>query len=162
MFLSGKVLFDKTGSLSKFISEVKKLDKKQFKPAKKGFPSEIKKYALWDMFDDLEGIYEKDSFEFHNVYYNFLGNVLWNYLAFLGFQDIPPSRVGSFFSEKKTQEKYRIPEFPDKEFVTLYLKAMKLESKENMMKNYKKLTKHCHNKMGFKGIDGWKVRTKLK
>lgn len=58
-------------------------------------------------------------------------------------------------------EKYHLEEFPDKEFVKLYIKCMKINEKEIMLKNYQKLTNYVLKKLNWKDIDGWKFRSEL-
>ncbi len=157
MFLTGKVLFDKTGELKKLIEISKKWNEKKFKKSDK-IKKEINKYALWDMRDNLEEVYESDSNDFYYVYYNFLDNVFYNYGEFLGFENINSNKLSRFLSNEKDKKKYNVNEFSDKKFVKIFLDAQKLESKNEMMIKYQKLTEYVLEKMGGFNIDGWNFK----
>lgn len=161
MYSTGKVLFDKTGEIKKIIKVAKKFNVKRFKKAS-GFKKEISKYALWDMLDNLEEVYEKGKEDFNFVYYNYLKNILSNYCSFIGYEEFGSHKVLRFLTDSKDMIKYGLFDFPDKEFIELFVKCIELNDKEEMMINYKILTDYVLDKMSFKGIDGWKTRSKLK
>ena len=156
MFVTGKVLFDKTGELKEIIEYSKKFLRKSFpKPDKIGV--ELSKYHLWDMQDNLEEVYEQDKEDFSFVYYNFLNKLIQEYSKFLGFESFPVNKTRRFLEDKKDKKKYAVNDFPDKKFKKMFLKAMKL--KDKMMGSYKKLINYVLNKMGGFDINGWKIKS---
>lgn len=160
MFTTGRVLFDKNGDLSKIIKIAKKFNKKKFaKPDSSAI--ERMKYSIWDKRDNLEEIYDANGDEFDFVYYNFIGDLFENYSEFLGFEKIPKNKVKRFLTNEKDRKKYNINEFPDKSFVEMFVKAMNLKNRSEMMEIYDKLTNRLLGKMGGFNIDGWKMRTPL-
>jgi predicted nucleotidyltransferase len=160
MYLTGKILFDKTGDVAKLLQEAKKWGKKKF-PKAKEFQKQIARYSLWDMQDNLEEVYERGKNDFYYVYYNFLENILWNYCSYLGYAEIPAYKARRFLTEKKDMEKYHLEEFPDKKFVKMFINAINLKEKEEMLKQYQNLSEYVLKQMDWKGIDGWKFRGEL-
>lgn len=48
MFLSGKIIFDKTGDITKIIQKAKEYKNKKF-PKPKEYQIQLSRYSLWDM-----------------------------------------------------------------------------------------------------------------
>ncbi|MFA5303858.1 MAG: nucleotidyltransferase domain-containing protein [Candidatus Nanoarchaeia archaeon] len=161
MYSTGKVLFDKTGDVKKIIKIAKKFNVKRFKKAA-CVKKESSKYALWDMLDNLEEVYEKNGREFYFVYYNFLNNIFYNYSQVIGYEDVGCHKVLRFLTDKKDMKKYGLFSFPDNLFIELFVKCFDLSKKDEMMKYYRKLNDYVLKNMGFKGINGWKFRSKIK
>jgi len=90
------------------------------------------------------------------LYYLTLIKALEVYPKFLCVEAPPASKVYRLFTDEKFRKAYMFEEFPDKEFVGLFLSAMK--SKE--LKNLELLIKYIFNKMGGFNINGWRLRTK--
>jgi hypothetical protein len=158
MMLTGKVIFDKTGDLKKAISLARKYDKKKFEKMGK-IPIELNKYAIWDMNDNLEEVYESGKEDFEFVYYNYLQVLFDKYASFVGFVSTGSNKLFRFITNEKDKTKYRIPDFPDREFLDLFVKAIIEKNKNEMMKLYSTLTNHVLNKMGGFDINGWKIRS---
>jgi predicted nucleotidyltransferase len=158
MFSTGKVLFDKTGELKKLISDSRKsLLKKYSKPGK--IQAELAKYHIWDMWDNLEEVYEGEGDEFFFVFYNYLSDLFDTYSKFLQFDSISAHKIKRFLIDEKDKKKYCVRDFPDKEFKKLFLTALKIKEKSKMMIEYKNLTNHVLEKMGGFNINGWKIRS---
>lgn len=158
MFTTGKVLFDKTGDAKELIKKAKEWDKKKYKKIGK-IPLEISKYSLWDMQDNLEEVFEANDEEFYMVYYVHLEKLFESYATYLRYDKIPVHKLKRFLTNEKDKKKYNVTEFPDSEFLKIYVRAIKLEDKNKMMKEYQKLTKHVFDKMGGFNIDGWKIKS---
>lgn len=161
MFCTGKILFDKTGELKKLVQYSKKyLNQKN--PKQNKIQVEIAKYHVWDMYDNLEEVFDAKSEEFIFVFYNDLNELFETYAKFLQFDSLPIHKVRRLLINKKDKKKYLIRNFPDKEFVKIFISAIKIQDKATMMKTYKKLTNHVLKKMGWFNIDGWKIKTPAK
>jgi predicted nucleotidyltransferase len=158
MFVTGKILFDRTGDVKKLAEEAKRYMKKPFKKPNKSM-NEINKYGLWDLQDNLEEVYKRGKNDFSYVYFNVLHETFQYYSKYLGYHSVSINRVRRFLTEKKDQEKYMIPEFPDKKFVTLFIKAMEETDREKMFEYSKKISKHVLNGMGGLEVDGWSIKT---
>ena len=161
MFSTGRVIYDKTGQIKKLVQEAKKWNKKKFKKASKAYIND-KCYFLWDNYDNLEEVYDRGLEDFYFVYYNFLNNIFEFYSAYLGHHNARINKNLRLLKNKKDQVKYDIDPFPDDKFTKLFYDSLKIkEDKAKMMKSYKKLNDYVLDKMGFNGIDGWKVRGRL-
>jgi len=160
MYTTGKILFDKTWDLESIIEKAKDWNKKKYKKPGE-IPTEIDKYFIWDMNDNLEEIADKQWEEFYMTYYVHLEKILEKYSKFLWFEHIPTHKIKRFLIDEKDKKKYNIDNFPDTNFLKMYVEAIKLQDIETMMKNYQQLTKYVLKKMWWFNIDGWKIRTEL-
>lgn len=158
MFMTGRVLFDKTGALKKFIEFAKKDFSKKYSSLSM-VSLELSKYALWDMCDNLEEVFSSGAKDFVFVYHNFLHDLFKYYSAYLRFDFFPAYQVLRFLTNAKDKQKYSIRDFPDKKFEMLFVFAIKLQDKSLMMKTYKELTEHVLDKMGGFNIDGWRIKS---
>ncbi len=120
---------------------------------------ELAKYHIWDMLDNLEEIFESDGREFFFVYYNYLNNLYEVYSKLLRFDSIPVHKLRRFLINGREKKKYHISNFPDGDFVRMYVRALNIENNSKMMKEYKKLTNYVLKKMGGFNIDGWKIKS---
>lgn len=158
MFLTGKILFDKNGDVKKMIQIAKKWEKKKYrKPSK--LIIELNKYFLWDNLDNLQEKYESNEEDFYFVYYNFLNSLFEKYSLYIRYNKVSEHRIMKALTDYNYKKKYWFKDFPDKEFVNLYVKALKLNDRKIMLNNYIKLTKYVHVQMGGFNIDGWKIRS---
>lgn len=158
MFSTGKVIFDKNGDLRKIIANAKKDMLKKY-PRLNFVSVEQTKYALWDMMDNLEEIYDARAKDFPFVYHVQLNSLFEQYSKFVGFESIPPNKLRRFLVNKGDQKKYKISRFPDSKFVKMYLDALCLEDESEMINAYRQLTAHVLRRMGGFNINGWKLRT---
>ena len=158
MFCTGKVLFDKTGELNQLIKDSKKYLVKKY-PKQNKVSVELEKYHIWDMLDNLEEIFEGNGKDFFFIFYNYLNDLFEIYAKFLQFDSLPVHKLRRFLVDEKNKKKYLVSNFPDEEFVKMFVKAINLKDKPKMMKAYQKLTNHVLSKMSGFNIDGWKIRS---
>jgi len=161
MFSTGRILFDKTGELKKIVQRSRKFLNKKF-VAQNKIQIEISKYSLWDMNDNLREVFDAEADEFSFVYHVNLKDLYESYSKFLQFTSIPVHKLRRFLTDERDKKKYRIANFPDQEFVKMYIKAIHLKDYEEMMKEYDKLSNYVLNKMGGFNIDGWKIKSPAK
>lgn len=159
MFSTGKILFDKTGELKKLVRDSRKDLLKKY-PAQDTISVEIAKYNLWDSYDNLEEVFDARSPDFFFVYYAFLNDLFETYAKFLRFDSVPASKLRRFLINEKDKKKYCVEDFPDQEFVRMFVVALVIKPKQKMMSECKKLTDHVFVKMGGFTVDGWKIRSK--
>lgn len=161
MFCTGKVLFDKTGELKKLIKDSRKYLVKEYPPQNK-IQIEIAKYHLWDMVDNLEEVFEAGFEDFFFVFYTDLNKLFETYAQFLRFDSLPNDKLRRFLLNERDKKKYKIKDFPDKNFVRMYVRAFNLKEKSKMMREYALLTNYVLNKMGGFKVNGWKIRSPAK
>ena len=160
MFYTGKIVFDKKGCVAELVKKAEKYMNKKY-PLMKKADTELMKYRLWDLKDNLEEIYERNNDEFYFVYYDSLKEVIDSYSRYLGFDFMPAHRVKDFLIDEAVKKKYKIRDFPDREFVILFNKALKCKKKGEMMISFETLINHVFEKMGGFNINGWKIKTKV-
>lgn len=158
MFYTGKVLFDKTGELKQLIKDSKKYLVKKY-PKQNKIQIELAKYHIWDIIDNLKEVFEANGKEFFFVFYNDLDDLFEAYAKFLQFDSILVHKLRRFLVDEQDKKKYCISDFPDQEFVKMYVNALNIKDKSKMIKEYQKLTNHVLDKMGGFNIDGWKIRS---
>lgn len=147
MLATGKILFDSTGKIQKLKQEGEKyLTKKYIKLST--IQIELLKYHLWDSLDNLEEIYETQGEEFTFAFHNYLHKLFETYANFLQFGDVPIHKTKRFLTDEKDKKKYRINNFPDTKFATLFVQAITSKSKKEQIKIYTELTNHVLKKMG--------------
>ena len=158
MFYTWKIIFDKTGELKQLIKVSKDyLDKKYNKPNE--IEIELDKYHIWDMYDNLEEVFESNQDDFFFVYYNDLNSLFQIYSKFLQFDMIAVHKIKRFLTNENDKKKYCIKDFPDENFVKMYIKALECKDKSKMIEEYKNLTNYVLDKIGWFNIDGWKLKT---
>jgi len=119
----------------------------------------LAKYGIWDLCDNLEEVFEANGEEFFFVFYVHLKELFEIYANFLQFDSIPVHKIKRFLTDEKDKKKYNVSNFPDQEFVKMYVNAINIKDKSEMMKEYKMLTNHILEKMGGFNIDGWKIKS---
>ncbi|NJE04963.1 nucleotidyltransferase [Thermococcus sp. M36] len=152
----GKVLFDRTGIAEVLKAEALEYMKRPFERPDETWV-EVAKYSLWDMLDSLNDAGERGDPSFHYLYHLALHRALEVYSKFLGLEVPPASKVYRLFSDEGFRKAYMFEEFPDGEFVKLFLKA--LERCET--RNLEEVITHVFEGMGGFDIDGWRLRTKV-
>lgn len=161
MFCTGKVLFDKTGELKKIIRDSRKYFFKKY-PKMGKIQVELAKYHIWDMLDNLEEVHEGKGEEFFFVFYNYIYELFEFYSKFMQFESISTHKIKRFLVDDKDKKKYYINDFPDKDFINLFVAALKIKEKDKMILEYKNLTNYVLDKMGGFKINGWKIRSPAK
>ena len=154
IILIGKVLFDKTGIIEILRTEAKKYMEKPF-PEPDPVKVELAKYVLWDALNSLKESGEMQAPGYTYLYQLTLKEALESYARFLRTEIPPASKVYRLFSDETFRKAYLFPDFPDAEFVALFLRAME----EVRTENAGALINHVLEKMGGFNIDGWKLRT---
>ncbi|VVB79875.1 Nucleotidyltransferase domain protein [uncultured archaeon] len=158
MLSTGKILLDKDGEIKKLKSLAGQYLKKSFEEIP-GFKIEFSKYHFFDMLDNLEEVYHRNTSDFDFVYYNFLNTLFDSYCEFLAYSYITENKVLRFLTDEKDKIKYKVKDFPDKVFAGMFIKAIKEKNKKKKLDLFSKLVKHVQNKMGGFNIDGWKMRS---
>ncbi|NJE53893.1 nucleotidyltransferase domain-containing protein [Thermococcus sp. 21S9] len=157
IILTGKVLFDKTGIIEALQAEVEEYMRKPF-PKPEPVKVELAKYVLWDAIDSLKDAEERGDPSYPYLYHLALKRALESYARFLRVEAPPASKVHRLFSDEAFRRAYLFPDFPDDDFVALFLRAMEDVKTENV----EALVNHVLERMGGFSIDGWKFRTPVK
>lgn len=154
MYGTGKIIFDKTSIAKKLQTESRKQMRKKFAKKDKTW-IELKKYQMWDRFDELKALKNNKCPSFNFVFHVSLLNILETYAQFLGSDTPPVSKLHRFISDETYRANYQIDEFSDLNFVVMFNNCLKAKS----LQSFKILTDYALEKMGGFNIDGWCLRT---
>ena len=159
-FITGKVIFDHTG-----VIELLKQDALSWKSKSYANLSasliEVKKYTLWDAYDNLLDCFEQKRSDFKFVYYNSLCHLFDTYCLILHIEKIPHDQIYRYLSEVSYLKKYMKQAFPDQQFSNMFIEAMNVENADQMLQYYSRLTEYVLQEAGGFHIDGWKLRSDL-
>lgn len=154
MFVTGKIIEDPTGQVSRLKKEAATIFKRKLRPMSK-IDIEIAKYSIWDALDGLKDLATKQTPDSSVQYGISLGKILGYYTKFLKVEGPTSSKMFRFLSEKSFRDKYQMPQLPDPKFVKLFLAAITKQD----IKEIEKVAKYVQLKMGGFDIDGWKLKT---
>ena len=111
------------------------------------------------MLDNLQDCLDKKDANFWFVYHNFIAGLIQYYCKFVGYPAIKDYKALDIFTKEKTRKKYLLPEFPDKVFSGLIIKAFAANDKNKAILIYKKTSDHLLKQMGGFNINGWKIKS---
>jgi len=154
MFAIGRVLFDKTGAVSRLVTAAKRQLKKKPGPVSKRW-LELSKYGMWDQLENLRDLHHSDSPGFAWLYARHVGSVIRNYARFLRAETGAPDKLYLYFSDTAYRRGQRLPVFPDTRFSRLARLCLEVQD----FAEAEKLTHYVLKKMGGFDIDGWKLRS---
>ena len=159
-FITGKIVFDKTGIIMQLKEEAQSWKEKVYTPLPDTI-KEIRKYGLWDSYDNLLDCYEEGRYDFNLIYYCSLQGLFNTYCALLNLEEIPFYQIARYLTEPTYLEKYLKQPFPDRDFAALYICALQETDASEKISLYKALTDHVHEKSGGFQIDGWRIRSSV-
>jgi Nucleotidyltransferase domain len=156
MFAFGRILFDKTGEVSKIQRESARDFKKEFKRQSKT-ATELGKYLLWDDLDNLVDVHASKAPTYAYVHALLLQRSIETYARFLKAELVPPSKLYRFLTDATFAARYRIAPFPDRQFVKLFLDC----ASDSHPTRIERLVQYVLAKMGGFKLDGWRLRGPL-
>ncbi|WP_109434982.1 nucleotidyltransferase domain-containing protein [Aquimarina sp. AU119] len=137
IFCTGKILFDKSGKLELLKNEAKDI---MSKPFRKLSETEIKMelYATCKLKDEL---LKNKGYQFDLNYYLFLNKIFLVYSKILKIEIIHPGcfKLDSYFFDSNFRNKYMINKFPDKNFISIYVNALKQKTTKEKRNSLKSL-----------------------
>jgi hypothetical protein len=152
MLATGRVLFDKNGTIKTLQNEARKEILENLPPVA-DVDLEIRKYYLWDQLDNLYSLQKEKSPGFIYAYFIALQEVIEKYAAYLRLELPRPGRMHRFLTDAEFCKRYMIPQIPDPEFRELFELAMR----EPLIEKLERITRLVHDRMGGFVIDGWTV-----
>jgi hypothetical protein len=131
-FLTGQVVWDKTGSIAILKQEAQEWIDKPYETQNETV-IELRKYAIWDMWDNLQDCAERGRVDFSFIYLNSLLLLFNYYCEFLRLETIPYYQIYAYLSDPDYIDKYIKRPFPDIDFTTIYIEAMQEKNASAMM-----------------------------
>lgn len=157
-FITGKVLLDRTGAMEQLKQEALQWKEKHY-AAVEASMVEVKKYSLWDAYDNLMDCMEQERADSELVYYQSLLHLFNEYCAILAIEQIPYYQITRYLTEPAYLEKYLKAPFPDCEFAEMFLAALAEGQTVERLNGYERLLHHVYDRAGGFHIDGWRLRT---
>ena len=148
-FATGYILYDKDGKLQEFLNFAKKIYNTKIL---KSFEDEDKFsiFSINNRIEDLESLMDNDSF--YAIYFTVLERIRNLYCKINGIIDLPLTKIQKIYTDNNFAEKYislSLHNLPSQEFILLYLTCLKIENKEIMFDNIKKLYIFSFEKLDF-------------
>lgn len=137
MFAIGDIVQDTDNTVHKLKEQAVQRVKTPFNPTK---ISLFSLYALWDKMDNLKDLYTRNDPLKCIAYYDLVFNLLQDYSKSLGVILPSISKLHQYFTNPQWREAYLMPEFPDSEFVSLFLRlsSERLEAAEALYNHVNK------------------------
>lgn len=158
-FATGRILFDKDGTVGRLKEEACRWIEKPFaKPDETAV--ELSKYGLWDNLDNIQDAYKQQASDFAYIYHHTLRRVYETYAKYLGQPVISFSKqYRCLHCPEEARKKYLMNPFPDEDFSGMLSQAVTETDKDRMLKYAEDITWYVLRKMGGFEIDGWKFRS---
>jgi len=160
-FATGKIIMDTTGDVAMLKEKAKSMIS-DFYGSRKTNPSmsDIDKYFLWDMLDDLQDAYENQRQDFDFLYFNLLNKLISTYMNCIKLPFNIKTIYGNI-TDEVVRGKYLLRELPDPMIKDLILEAIVVAEKSKKIEIYEKLTNTILNDFGGFNIDGFKSKTRV-
>ena len=117
-FATGEILMDKTGAVAELKTRAKAEMGGFYASAPAPAMSELTKYGIWDMLDDLEDAHKANRADFDFLYHNNLGKLINTYMGCINMPYNTKTIMGNINSDV-TRKKYLLRELPDDEIAGL-------------------------------------------
>ena len=148
-FATCEVLYDIDGRINKFIEYAKLLYNTEIKSS---FNDEDKFsiFSINNRIEDLDTLINEESF--YAVYYIALEKIRILYSKINGIIDLPLMKIEKIYNDENFAKKYissPIHNLPNKDFIDLYLKCIKIGNKKEMLNNIKELYSYSFGRLNF-------------
>jgi hypothetical protein len=137
-FITGRILLDKTGVVQELKNKAKEMLENRYQEIDSKI-SELNKYAIWDMLDDLQDALESGRKDFNLIYYCNLDKLLSLYMRLIKYPYNYKSILGNITSEL-TRSKYLLEELPDKRISEIITNCITSDENADKLFNYELLT----------------------
>jgi len=158
-FATGKIMLDKTGDLT--ILKEKALEMiDTFYKNERETPSmsDLTKYLLWDMLDDLQDALETGKPDFDFLYFNSLSRMMAFYMQCIN-RPYNFKTIHGNVSDGTFRGRYLLRELPNATIRTLIAKSITTVNKSDRLVIYESLTKKILDGFGGFNIDDFKLKS---
>jgi len=158
-FATGKIVLDSTGEVATLKSEAQALIAKRFDDVAVSV-SELDKYTLWDMQDDLEDALLTKRRDFNFLYYNYCNKLLKLVCKVAKYPyGIKTVHKGQF--DALTKQKYSLPDFPNPSVSKLITKAITAKRRKTKVNTFKQLCQFVWQETGGFDINTFSFKSPL-
>lgn len=148
-FATCEILYDTKGKIEEFINYAKILYQTKIIPSF----DDNDKFAIFSVnnrMEDLESLIDDESF--YAVYYITLEKIRTLYAKINGIIDLPIMKIENIYNDKEFAKKYIASSshsLPNQEFIDLYLECIKLDNRNIMLYNLKRLYGYSFGNLDF-------------
>ena len=160
-FATGKIILDKVGDVESLKAKARTMISDFYASGQPDLQmSELDKYGMWDMLDDLQDAYEIQRVDFDFLYFTRLNMLLEKYMRCINLPYNCKSIYGNIV-DAMVREKYLLRELPNTTIKNLIVCAITAESKMEKIRAYENLTTEIINEFGGFNVDGFKFKSKV-
>ena len=160
-FATGKIIQDKTGNVAILKEKaLMMIDAFYENGTKTPSMSDLTKYFLWDMLDDLLNAYEIGKLDFDFLYFNSLSRMMSFYMQCINRPYNIKTILGNV-SDDMVRGKYLLRELPDATIRGLIAKSITTADKRERLDIYERLTKTILDSFGGFSIGDFKFKSKV-
>jgi hypothetical protein len=160
-FATGEILLDKTGEVAELKEKAEAMITDFYSAKRDNFPvSDLDKYGLWDMLDDLQDAHENNRVDFDFLYFTCLNRLIENYMRIISLPYNTKTIYGNI-ADAETRKKYLLQELPNSDIKNMIVKAIVAAHKNDKLSAYEKLTTAITNNFGGFNIDGFKFKSNV-
>lgn len=148
-FATCEILYDTDGKIEEFIDYARILYQTRIKP----IYDDNQKFAIFSInnrIEDLESLINNESF--YAVYYITLERIRNLYSTINGIIDLPIMKIEKIYNDRDFAMKYIAStnhNLPEQEFIDLYLECIKIDDKNIMFNNLKRLYSYLCSNLDF-------------
>jgi len=157
-FVTGRIVFDRTGVVAKLKRDARKWVSKPFrKPTRE--QTLMGRYGLWDNLDNFQDAVERGEPDLAWRYVHSLSNVLRVYTHHTGNCFLRHDKAYAGLTGDSLAKKYAQRPFSDQLFARRFAAAMLETDPAKMLPTLEALTRYMQRKMGGFEIDGFRLRS---
>jgi len=160
-FATGKIMMDKVGDVEALKLQGQKMISDFYASPQTDFRlSELDKYFLWDMLDDLQDAHESNRADFDFLYFTRLNMLLEKYMNGINRPYNCKTIYGNVI-DAALRDKYLLRELPNDTVKDMIVSAITATGQNDKMTAYEKLTSEIIKQIGGFNIDGFKFKSKV-
>jgi len=158
-FATGEIVLDKNGDVATLKGKALAMIDAFYEGGKMDpSMSDLTKYGLWDMLDDLQDAHENDRLDFDFLYFNSLNKMIATYMQCINRPYNLKTVLGNI-SNDVVRGKYLLRELPDSTIGGLIEKSIITASRKEKLDLYEKLTNAILDNFGGFCVDGFKFKS---
>ena len=157
-FATGKIILDKNEQVAKLKEQAIIMINEFYEKKSAISMSELSKYGLWDMLDDLQDAHETNRSDFDFLYFTALNNLIEEYMSSIN-QPYNRKVIMGNITDEEVCDKYLLKKLPNTNIGRLIVHAILAAEKAEKIYVYQKLTNAILDECGGFSIDGFKFKS---
>ena len=148
-FATCEVLYDSNGKIKEFVEYAKNIYNTKIKPSFNDY-DRFSIFSINNRIEDLESLISSESF--YAAYYITLEKIRTLYAKINGIIDLPIMKIERIYKDNNFAKKYissSLHTLPNQEFIDLYLHWFRIDDKESMLNNLKRLFSYSFGQLDF-------------